>query len=294
MVADLLLAPDSMDALRLHPSGSGIPLLFPSPGRIPKGEYEFQGRALVMGGVDIHGHVLHGFAMQRAWRVVETKADDQSASVLSVFSSDDHPDTLVGYPFPYRVEAAYRLDATGLRLDTTVTNTGSGPMPFGYGVHPYFRIPFTDAGRRENCRVFIPAASRWNMSVIGDLKSRNQLTDDEMFLPVERGLDYRSGVPLADRLLDDVLTGLPDTHGWTECSVVDPVARLAAVMRATANFPTSVVYTPPNRPGLCFEPWTSPPDAFNLAARGVKRSGVIVLAPGRRWTGAMHLSVRKA
>jgi aldose 1-epimerase len=77
-----------------------------------------------------------------------------------------------------------------------------------------------------------------------------------------------------------------------ECFLRDPEARLDAVMTATDNFGTVVVYTPPGRPGVCFEPWTCPPNVFNLAAQGVSPSGLAVLAPGEEWEGLMSLSLR--
>lgn len=291
-LVDLLLAPDSLEQLRSHPSGWGIPLLFPSPGRIPQGEYEFQGRRFVMGGVDASGNVLHGFALRRSWRVDDTHANDHTAEARCSFTSDDHPETLEGFPFPYHVETTYRFNGSCLSLRVVIGNPGSGPLPFGFGVHPYFRIPFAEEGRRGECQLMIPADRRWNLPLIANVAEWTAPPIAEATLPVGEGLDYRTPVPLEDRLLDDVLTDLRVKEGWHECRVIDPDAQLEAVMSATAGFATLVVYTPPNRPGLCFEPWTCPPNAFNLAARGLATANVIVLAPGRQWEGCMDLSVR--
>ena len=107
-------------------------------------------------------------------------------------------------------------------------------------------------------------------------------------------LDLRRPRPLAERLYDGVFTDLTLTGGLVECFVSDPANALEAVMRATPNHTNVVVYTPQGRPGVCFEPWTCPPNTFNLAARGVPQHGLTVLGPGASREGTMWLSVRPA
>src|SRR5437762_3416121 len=58
----------------------------------------------------------HGFVMDLPWQVAETRAGDEAATVRSTLNSADHPAAHEGFPFPYRVEATYRLDDQGLRL----------------------------------------------------------------------------------------------------------------------------------------------------------------------------------
>jgi galactose mutarotase-like enzyme len=54
-----------------------------------------------------------------------------------------------------------------------------------------------------------------------------------------------------------------------------------------------VVYTHAGAESVCFEPWTCPPNVFNLAARGIPHHGLIVLRPTEHWTATMWLSVRR-
>jgi aldose 1-epimerase len=49
-----------------------------------------------------------------------------------------------------------------------------------------------------------------------------------------------------------------------------------------------VIYTPPHRAYFCAEPQSSAPDAINLASRGVKDTGLIVLAPGETARAAVE------
>jgi aldose 1-epimerase len=242
-------------------------------------------------GVDPGGALLHGFAKDRPWRVVLAEATLDYAELRAILSSFDQPDTLQGYPFPYELAVSCRLDESGLTHAVHVCNRGETPMPFGYGAHPYFRIPLDPTGRRQDCRLTIPASHRWDLARIASLAEGDRLSWQEVARPVESGFDPRWPVRLENRLLDDALTGLNARNGWIECRVDDPAAGLTAVMRCTNNFPTIVVYTPPNRPGLCFEPWTCPPNAINLAAQGVENTGLIVLPPGEIWQAAMVLTL---
>lgn len=293
-LVELLLAPESLEQVREQPSWWGVPLLFPWPGRIPRGEYTFDGQRYQLPVLDSQGNAGHGFVKTRPWKVEEERGSDDAASVRCSIASADHPETLEGYPFPYKLTATYLLQEGGLRLDVEVENLGDGPMPFGFGPHPYFRIPLSPQGQRAECLVHVPAARRWNLGRIGELRPGARLTWQDVAEPVTPEQDRRTPQPLGDANYDGGTTGLTVRDERIECYVRDPAASLDAVMQASGNFPTVVTYTPPGRPGICFEPWTCPPNAFNLAALGVDPSGVIVLNPGERWRGWMRLFLRRS
>ena len=260
-----LHGPPSLADLREHPAFWGIPLLFPFPSRVPRGEYEFEGRRYTM------PRDFHGFALDTAWRVESVEADDEGARMTSVLSSDEHPETLDGYPFPYRVAAKYTLNGDGLRLDVRVTNAGVGNMPFGYGAHPYFRIPFGEKGSFGECTIRVPANRKWDNPDAPDL---------------------HGPLPLVEKKYNGVYTDLDLTDGLVECSVADAANGVEAIMRATPNHPVLVMYTHAGAESVCFEPWTCPPNVFNLAVQGVPQNGLVVLAPGQEWAGTMWLALR--
>src|SRR4051794_28316766 len=55
---------------------SGIPWLFPFPNRIEKGRYTWNGISYELPVSDTFGNAIHGFVMDRPWRVVT--ADSQT------------------------------------------------------------------------------------------------------------------------------------------------------------------------------------------------------------------------
>src|SRR5438874_12242144 len=51
-----------------RPSGSGIPILFPFPGRISGAAIQFEGREYQLEPGDAFGNAIHGFVFNRPWR----------------------------------------------------------------------------------------------------------------------------------------------------------------------------------------------------------------------------------
>jgi len=61
-------------------SGSGIPLLFPFPGRIAGTALRWHGRDYPLEAGDGRGNAIHGFVLDRPWRVIAQEVDRRAAS----------------------------------------------------------------------------------------------------------------------------------------------------------------------------------------------------------------------
>src|SRR5690606_38055991 len=94
--------------------------------------------------------------------------------------------------------------------------------------------------------------------------------------------DLRTGVTLANRKLDDVLTGLGATGGRIQTAITDPDAGLQVVQEFPEEFRELVVFTPPWMDAVCMEPYTCVTDAINLQAAGVD-AGWQELPGGKTW-----------
>jgi aldose 1-epimerase len=137
----------------------------------------------------------------------------------------------------------------------------------------------------------VTAARRWNGPALRAVSDGAIGGPEELLPPVPPELDLRQPVQLVERMYDGVWTDLTLVNGLVECAALDPANGRKAVMRATPNHPNVTVFTPAWAPAACFEPWTCPPNAFNLAANGIPGHGLTVLAPGERWEGTMWLSI---
>jgi galactose mutarotase-like enzyme len=110
----------------------GIPLLFPSPGRLT--EDVWAGGPLKQ----------HGFARNHAFEVLDRAANRVA---LRLRASDAKE---LSYAYPFVLNVVYTLSDRNLRIDVSVENHGPQPMPMGFGLHPYFLVP---QAQKANVRV---------------------------------------------------------------------------------------------------------------------------------------------
>jgi galactose mutarotase-like enzyme len=107
----------------------GIPVLFPSPGKLDGDRFE---RGAVHGSMK-----QHGFARDLPWLVAETSDRDSAQATLVLVANDA---TRAVFPWDFRLSITFSLVAARLRLDVRVENGSSRAMPFAFGVHPYFQV----------------------------------------------------------------------------------------------------------------------------------------------------------
>jgi aldose 1-epimerase len=146
-------------------------------------------------------------------------------------------------------------------MTVTVANPTAEDLPYGFGIHGYYRCPFTPGGDLARTKVVLPAAEFWPL--------REFIPTGEK-KPVDARLDFRKGQAMAGLKLDDVLAGLSRENGQAVCRLVDESLGAELRMLCDENIRELVVFTPPWAPGvLAVEPYTQTTDAVNLAARGI-------------------------
>lgn len=272
---EALAVPPTFAELRQRPSRWGTPVLFPFPNRLRYGRFAFQGHTYQFEPNTRQGHHIHGLVIMQSFQVERTEAHEQGAVLACTLRSQDVPQIEQQFPFPFVLRLQFTLRDGRMQQTVEVENTGGSPMPMGFGTHPYFAVPLAPGGERDACRIQVPAAASWELDADRIPTGR--------VLPVEGTLDLRSGRTLEGTSYDHVFTALQPADGWSTCRLEDPAAGLALVTRAGYPvFREWVVYAPPDRQVVCFEPYTCATDAPNLQARGID-AGLIVLPPGQRW-----------
>lgn len=270
-----IAAPPSFAELRQRPSRWGTPVLFPFPNRLRHGRFDFQGRVYQFDPNTPQGHHIHGLVIMRPFRVEQAVTQGEGAMLVCALCSWDFAEIERQFPFPFVLRLGFTLRDGRMLQTVEVENAGRSPMPMGFGTHPYFAAPLASAGERGACRIQVPAAAYWELDA--------ERIPTGRILPIEGPLDLRAGRALDGTAYDHVFTALQPSGGWSVCRLEDPAAGLALVTRAEhPAFREWVVYAPPDRPVVCFEPYTCATDAPNLQARGIE-AGLIVLPPGERW-----------
>lgn len=257
---------------------SGIPLLFPFPNRIQHGKFTWDGRDYQLPVSDGHGNAIHGFVMDRPWRV--TTADSKTA-IAEFQLSVDAADRLSLWPSDFLLEVKYSLSAGSLRASILIANAGDEPLPWGLGTHPYFNVPILPQNSRADCQVQVEASEFWELQDFIPTGRR---------IEVDSRVDLRKGVELDGRQLDDVLTCLNVSNSQTEARIIDNSLGYTLTQVADAAFRECVVFTPPGRSCVCLEPYTCTTNAINLQQQGVD-AGWRVLAPGAEFRTWFELRV---
>jgi galactose mutarotase-like enzyme len=245
---------------------AGNPLLFPvvSYTHLPGAEhhYEWAGQRYPL--------PQHGFARRSPWTVVE-----RSESAVTLELTDTEA-TRAAFPFAFRYALTYRLDSGRLHWDQVIENRSAGPMPFGAGFHPYFRLPLGSASKRNDCHVRCPRGMRYNPVGLAEAFFNEPFPEQDV--PVARDV---SGTLLLGDLaarefaLVDTAAGLEVVLNWD----ASPAYRFCALWSRT-----------PSENFYCIEPWTALPNAFS---RPDDRE-LVILAPGESFRASMWMEVRAA
>jgi galactose mutarotase-like enzyme len=220
----------------------GIPLLFPAPGKLENDRWRCAGKSGEM--------QQHGFARKLAWTIEDSTPHDQSRVTLSIGSSDA---TLPSYPWKFRAQLTYSLEAGTLDIRFVIANEDSTPMPFALGLHPYFLV--TDKSRAS-----IPTRATRAFDNVA-----------KAAVPFRRFHFTQGETDL--HLLDH---GSPDAKLEIGTDVIS--------IQCSAEFTRWVVWTLPGKEFVCLEPWSAPGNALNTG------EGVITLAPGERRELSVRIS----
>ncbi|HUY31288.1 MAG TPA: aldose 1-epimerase [Pirellulales bacterium] len=275
---EVLWAAADFEAGQGKPSHSGIPILFPFAGRLRGSHLTYQGETYPLGSDDGRGNAIHGFVLNRPWRIVE---HGSSRLVGEFQASREEPGLLRRWPADFRLTVAYELSSNALCCEINVFHPGEGSLPFGLGLHPYFRLPWV-GGAADDYRLTVPAAEYWELT---------EMLPSGRRLPAIGARDLTAGMPVGGTHLDDVFTGLSHADGVCRASLADPHGGRALEVTFDDSFRDCVIYNPPHREAICIEPYTCVPDAFSLAERGVE-TGLRVLQPGESFTTRVEIRLR--
>lgn len=221
----------------------GIPLLFPNAGPLPAEGVVFGGRRITQ--------PQHGLARLHSWSVTQAIADDDTARLELELASS--PATRAGFPFDFVSTLGVSLSQGRLTLEWRFTNQDTEPMPVHAGLHPYFAVP---VDRKSAARV--PTTASWlKERHSGEVRPTGSLRFDDGELDVA--------------LLQH---GPSATLHRGDGSRID--------LTCTPELSTLVLWTLPNQPFVCVEPWTAPGGALSNG------DGVVVVAPGATLGLAVH------
>jgi aldose 1-epimerase len=271
---------ENLGEMKAKPAMGAIPFLAPWANRLDQDGYYANGKMyrlnpdLANFRRDGNGKPIHGLLVYSSlWHVTAVKADSNGAWVTSRLDFWKYPELMEQFPFAHTIEMTYRLAKGALEVETTLQNQSTEPMPVGIGFHPYFQVH--DAPRDE-----------WRVHVA----ARDKLTLSPQLIPTGE----RTPVQLPDLVslggvqLDDVFGNLKTgADGRAEFSVQGKNEKVTVTYGP--KYTVAVVYAPPGKGFICFEPMSAITNAFNLAHAGVYKELQSIPAGGQ-WRESFWIS----
>jgi aldose 1-epimerase len=243
-------------------------VLIPFPGRVAGGRYTWDGIEHQLPLTDKDGpNAIHGFVRSLLWTV-------QSRSHQSVAFALDF-EGAPGYRFPLALQVAYHLTPRGLRVESSITSTGSHDAPVAMGFHPYFTVgsPVVNTDR-----LLLP---------FRHVLEFDRLIPTGRVLAVhDAGLDFTHSRVVGDTVFNHCFAApVRDTDGLVRVRFGNGIRELVIWMDEA--FDHVVVYTGDalapslRRASIAIEPMSSATDALNHPEWGLHR-----LAPKATLRGA--------
>ncbi len=254
-----LLRPTSEEAVAaLGARGCASYPLVPYSNRLRDNRFTFAGQTYDLP-VAFNGQAIHGVGWRRPWQV------DAHGTDRATLAYEHAPDA--DWPFAFRAQQDFTLDAGGLSCRFTVTSLAPHAAPVGFGPHPFFARP-------PGTRLRFTAARVW-------LQDDRRITTTAIPVPAE--WDFSRERPIGETVLDHCFT---DWGGRAE--IILPYASIA--LTAEAAFRHLIVFLPEGRDFFAVEPVTNLTDGLNRMD-SEPTSNIFVLDPGESRDASFRLAV---
>lgn len=245
-------------------------VLLPWPNRIEDGRYSFAGRHWQLPLTEPeHANAIHGLTRWIGWTLLDS--DPSRAR----WGCHLHPQP--GYGGDLELVVTYQLSDQGLRVETSATNVGDTPAPYGAGAHPYLTV-----GRLiDGCELRLPAATRCASSARG-LPGPAEPAD-------AHGFDFRTRRRIGSTVFDDVFGSIEYDDGRAWAELRDPDNGRSTRLWLDSSYRWLQVFSGEGqgdlaRQAVAVEPMTCPPNAF------ASTIDLVVLGPGDTHRAAFGIS----
>ncbi|HEU0121324.1 MAG TPA: aldose 1-epimerase [Bryobacteraceae bacterium] len=217
-------------------------------------------------------HAIHGLLLDQPVQITRQDGGAESAVLEGVWEKP------FGKEWPGKAKVVFHtsLSATAFVLKVTVTNTGTEALPLGIGWHPYFQIP---SGDRRQAKLKIPANTR---AMVDNYD--NVFPTGAVESTAGSAFDFREPRAMNGQFLDDCFFDLiRDADGSVTAEIQDPASHFAIRVRSQSPLiQTYQCYAPTEKPFIVLEPQFNAGDPFNKEVWKDRKTGMILLAPGKQ------------
>ena len=237
------------------------PILFPIVGRLKNDTYSIDNKTYEL--------PRHGFARNFEFQIV----NQTESSVVFVLESNS--ETFKNYPFEFELRLEYELDENELKIKYSVENKSEATMPFSIGAHPAFAI--------ENS--FSDYSLKFNQTE----EFTSYELDNEQFSNSFRKINSENGqINLNYSLFekDALVFKHLESNELTLLKKKEPVLSVQF-----EGFPYLGIWTKPNAPFLCIEPWCGLADNVNHNGNIFEKEGINLLHPQEFFSRTIKIKI---
>lgn len=236
------------------------PVLFPTVGKCKKNQTIINGKTYEM--------QQHGFARDMEFEPI-TKLDNFHSYVLR-----SNEKLLDKFPYEFSLYVTYRMDQNKLTTIYKVINEGDVDMPFGIGGHPAFKIDLEELQKGNYYLEF---------------------EEDEPKIHFLYLVDGLVGTEYAKNIMDDSrrITIGPDTFNNDAVIMKGLTSKKVSLKNKNTGktlltldytgFPYLAIWSKPNAPFICIEPWKTTADNVNGTGVFRKKTDIILLPPKQEY-----------
>lgn len=237
------------------------PILFPFIGKSAGGAYRYEGKTYAMG--------QHGFARDREMTCVS------HSGTAVTYRLEADAETKKVYPFDFELFVTHELDRENPRLLHVyweIRNAGASVMYYSIGGHPGFAVPAEEGETREDYYLEFPGQERLPYIMV-NLANGLAVTGTTYELELEDGR-----VPIAKDMFDrDAL--IFENH-VVKTVRIDRPDRTPYVTMYCEEIPNLGIWSKPNGPFVCLEPWVGRADDDGFTGELPEKTGVQKLEAG--------------
>lgn len=224
------------------------PVLFPFVGRLKDDKYLYKGKTYHL--------PQHGFARNCNFDVIEHSS---SKLILELKANDE---SLMNYPFQFKLKLIYVLQENALALSYRVENTGDEELFFSIGAHPAFVLDED----LEQYFIQFEEEERFNRHLLdAGLINHHQ---EPVFM-------QKNVLKLRKEYFEQDAIVIKDMQSST-LSLVNHQGKKIVSLSAD-QFPYYGIWSKAPYPFICFEPWEGVADAVDSTGELTQKEGILQL-----------------
>lgn len=240
--------------------GRSAPYLFPNIGTIKDKFTIFNNQEYPL--------TKHGFIRDFEFTLIN-KSNDKL-----VLQFESNSDTLKLYPYEFIFTIGYQLNENELITNVVIKNLSNDLMPFNFGLHPAFRIPF-DGGQFEDYQIKFSEVLTSNLPLVN--LSSGLIDWNQTFKEVKNLESFKLNHEdyYQDALVFDKCP--------KEVSIISPKGSMIKVK--TSDFTKLGIWTPYpiKAPFICIEPWIGCADSPESNHQFITKQDIIYLDKNQEW-----------